>query len=91
MREDGTQAIIHLLPPISIILVDEDHITTKWPHRHYTYTNSDNKHEEYTLSVYHCFVTSFDGEEQNKIIEKLLKQAWHWYMSYMSWEDQQIV
>lgn len=90
MREGGTLAIVHLLPPISILVVDEGHIATKWAHRHYTYTKSDEGQEQYTLSLYHCFVTTMDGEEQNLIIEKLLKQAWHWYMAYMTWEDQQI-
>ncbi len=86
----GTEAIIHTQQPISIIIVDEGHVATKWPHRHFTFTNSDEEQEEYTLSLFHCFTTSFDGEEHNVMIDKLFRNAWHWYMSYMNWEDKQI-
>lgn len=89
MREGGTEAIIHLLEPRAIIVVDEGHKRTKWPHNHYSYTNSDKQIEQYTLSLYHCFLSTFDGEEQNVITSKLFRDAWHWYMAYMTWEDQQ--
>lgn len=90
MREGGALAIIHTQQPISIILVEEGHAPSKYPHNHYIYTNSDQLQELYTLSLYHCFATSFDGENNAVMTDKLFKQAWHWYMAYMAWEDQQI-
>lgn len=59
-------------------------------HQHLTYSSSNGYKELYTLSAYHCFTTSFDGEEHAVMLEKLFKNAWHWYMAYMTWEDKQI-
>jgi hypothetical protein len=52
--------------------------------------SEEGERELYTLSLYHCFVTTFDGEKQNIMIEKTFSKAWHWYMAYMQWEDQQL-
>jgi hypothetical protein len=90
MHEGGTTAIIHTQEPKSILLVDEGHVATKWPHRHYTYHDSEDLDEPYTLSVFHSFVQNMDGEEQNIIIEKLLRNASHWYEAYLEWQDKQI-
>jgi hypothetical protein len=86
----NTLAIVHMLHPISILTVHEGHINTKYPHQQYTYRNGDGIQEEYTLSLYHCFSTSFDGEVNSPMVMKLFKDAWHWYMAYLNWEDQNI-
>jgi hypothetical protein len=86
----NTLAIVHTQQPVSIILVDEGHITTKYPHEHHTYRNSDGIGEPVTLSLYHCYSMSFDGDENARKVNKLFRDAWHWYMAYLKWEDEQI-
>lgn len=49
--------------------------------------------EQWTLYVHHLFTTNMndlDEVEGNKTIDKLLNRAWHWYKSYMQWEDNNI-
>lgn len=84
-------AIVHMLQPVSIITVHEGHLATKFPYKHYTFTNADGGQEQHTLSLYHCFTNLVATDEDNdKMIAKLLRDAWHWYMAYLNWEDENI-
>jgi hypothetical protein len=90
MVEGAPSAIIHTVSPQAIIEVIEGHIYATSPYRHFQYVNTDGLAELYTLRVHHLFTTEFDGEQHHIITTKLLSKAWHWYMAYMNWEDQQI-
>lgn len=92
-NDGGGLAIVHTIDPIGIIGLIPDHVQHSRPFRRFTYRNSDGVTEEWTLYVHHYFTTNMallDDEEGNKAIDKLLTRAWHWYKSYMEWEDNNI-
>ena len=66
-----------------MIMVDEGYVATKWPHAHFTYRNGEGEYKPYTLSLYHCFTSNFDGENNAVMVDKLMRHAWHWFMAYM--------
>ena len=87
----GETAIIHLPDPQAIILIEiGHHQVNQYPHNHYTYTGADGMKDPYTFILYHCFVKEFDGEQNALTINKLFTDAWHWYISYLKWEDNNI-
>lgn len=90
MAGNDTLAIVHTLNPISIILVYHERVTADHPFSHFTYTGPDGVKEDITFVLYHCFSTSFDGEANAVMTDKLMRKAWHWYMSYLKWQDAQI-
>lgn len=91
MRKHPQTSIVHLLEPNAIILVMEGHATPDgYTHRHFTYKPENGLPELYTFIIWCCWVPDFDGEQHPIIIDKLLRDAWHWYMAYMAWKDQQI-
>ena len=80
--------IIHLLDPVAIIRVSDGH----WPgdiSKQLTYINPDGIREDYTLSIYHMFSPDFLEVPEDRAF-KLLSKAWHWYKSYLTWEDKNI-
>lgn len=79
-------AIIHTIDPVAIIGVIEGHHQRGQHFRHFSYGN-----EQFTLYIHHLFTTNMnaaDDEQASIIADKLLKRAWHWYESYLEWEDQ---
>jgi hypothetical protein len=82
MVEGSPSAIIHTREPQAIIEIIEGHHQCTSPYRQYTYGD-----EQFTLRVHHLF-TEF--EQHHIITTKLLNRAWHWFMAYMQWEDEQI-
>ncbi len=84
MVEGSPSAIIHTVNPHAIIEVIEGHVNASSPYRHFTYND-----ELYTFRVHHLFTTEFDGEQHHIIVDKILNRAWHWFMAYMEWEDEQ--
>lgn len=85
MVEGSPSAIIHTLDPQAIIMVVEGHAMPDKPHRQFQYND-----EQYTFVVHHLFTREFDSEKHHIIIDKLCNRAWHWFVSYMQWEDEQI-
>lgn len=90
MVEGAPSAIIHTQNPQAIIEVIEGHEMCKTPYRHYSFANIDGLIEHYTFRVHHLFTTEFDSEQHHIITTKLLDRAWHWFMAYMQWEDEQV-
>ena len=82
---DSNPDVITGMHPQCIIFVYEGHREAQYPYKHYRY-----KDEAYTLVIYHLFTPSFDGETNAVLMEKVFKNAWHWYAAYMAWEDTQI-
>jgi hypothetical protein len=89
MAETDNLAIIHMLAPIAIINVVEAHVVADRPHRHYVYNGHDGQ-EPITLVVWHMFTTEFDSEQHSLMVDKLLRNAFHWYAAYLTWEDNNI-
>lgn len=89
-RNGGALAIIHTIDPMAIIVAIEGHSQHTQPFRQYAYVNSDGIEELWTLYAHHLFTTNmnaFDDEVSRQMVDKLLNRAWHWYKSYMEWED----
>jgi hypothetical protein len=87
MSESRDLAIIHTIEPVAIIGVLENFEKHHQPHAHFNHFG-----EEYTLYIHHMFTTNMAGldeAEGKKMVDKLLKRAWHWFAAYMEWEDQQ--
>lgn len=84
MVEGLPSAIVHTVDPKAIIEIIEGHVHVGSPYRHYAYNA-----ELFTLRVHHLFTTEFDGERHHAITSNLLDRAWHWFMAYMKWEDEQ--
>lgn len=88
MAKNNTPAIIHMLDPISIILIEEGHVNHERPHKHFTHIGLDGATEHFTLIVHHLFSTKFVSDDEiPAIVDKLLTKAWHWYASYLNWQD----
>ena len=87
MVEGSPSAIIHTVNLMGIIEIIEGHVQVKEGtySRWFTY-----EAELYTFRVHHLFTTEFDGEQHHIIVDKLLNRAWHWFMAYMKWEDEQV-
>jgi len=79
-----TSAIIHTVDPQAIIEILEGHQVCTSPYRHFTYQN-----DLYTLRVHYLFTQEFDTEQHHIIVTKFLTRAWHWFVAYMKWEDEQ--
>lgn len=78
MSGAGTQAIVHMLNPLVIILVETGQEPKDRPHKHYKYTAADGSVEPITFTAMH----SHHYNEANEIhIEKLFDKAWHWYIA----------
>ena len=84
MVEGAPSAIIHTVNPQAIIEIIEGHIHVSSPYSQFAYND-----ELYTFRVHHLFTQEFDNEQHYLIVDKLLNKAWHWYMAYMKWEDNQ--
>lgn len=84
-------AIIHTVDPVAIIEVLQGHmqLQTGTHFAHYTFTNVDGLQEAYTFRLHHFFTREFDSEQHGAQVARLFNKAWHWYMAYMNWEDQQ--
>lgn len=86
--DDDATFIIHLLAPVAIIQVHEDHIATGKIQAHFGYNNADGLREQFTLSIHHFFTADFLETPEDRAIQ-LLDKAWRWYRSYLEWEDKQ--
>lgn len=86
MSGNDNVALIHTIEPISIIQVHNGHINTGKTYQYYGIHES----ETYTLTIHHMFTTELHAkqEDKDKQVNKLLDRAWHWYKSYMEWEDE---
>ncbi len=84
MVEGSPSAIIHTQDPTAIIEITEGHVQCVSPYRHYQHDD-----ELFTLRVHHLFTQEFDSEKHHIITNKLLDRAWHWFVAYMKWEDDQ--
>ena len=87
---NGHRAIIQTIKPQAIIECVDGHIDHTKPHRHYSFTNAAGETEPWTLSVSYLSATN-DNEQQLLVIDKLLKRAWHWYVAYLQWEEEECV
>lgn len=57
----------------------------------FQYKNSDGVVENIQLRLYHYMSTDMVNDEAAEILAgKMLTQAWHWYKSYLQWEDKGI-
>ena len=93
--ETGGLWIIHLLDPICIIeaVIFGEKIHTKKAiyTSEFKYINSDGITEDWQLRIHHYFTTDFDERKDAKErCEKMMREAWHWYKSYLIWEDKNI-
>lgn len=87
-RTNRGLSIVHMMDPVAIIIVDEGHVNTGKKQKHFEYD-----YELYTLSMHHFFTTNMAGLDDkigNEMTDKLLSKAWHWFKSYLQWEDEQI-
>ncbi|MGL6121657.1 MAG: hypothetical protein ACRC1W_01210 [Shewanella sp.] len=96
MVEGSPSAIIHTLDPQAIIEITEGKgFRLRKPgetkmFQNFKHVNIDGIEEYYVLSVHHLFTREFDSDQHHIIADKLLNRAWHWFMAYMKWEDEQI-
>ena len=90
-RTNSGVAIVHMLEPVAIILVLEGHTDNcNEYNKKYKYINSDKVTEEYTLSIHHYFTTDMNADNHSAKAFKIIDKAWHWYKSYLEWEDTNI-
>lgn len=88
MREGDTSLyIVHLLDPVAIIEVEENHVEY---HPGKFYKHFTHGFEQYTLSIHFLFSRELDSEQHHAIVDKMLDKAWRWFRAYMEWEDKQI-
>ena len=93
--ESGGLWIIHLPNPqtiIELVLIGEKiHSKKALYTAEYTYLNSDGLLEKWQLRLYHYFETTPIADETTELlIKKMLKNAWHWYKAYLTFEDENI-
>lgn len=93
--ETGGLWIIHLPNPNAIIeavLIGEKvHAKNAVYFKEYQYSNSDGILELWQLRLHHYFSTLFcDDKEAEVQAFKMLDNAWHWYKSYLIFEDENI-
>lgn len=86
-RTNAGVAIIHMIEPITIILVLDGFTNGNSYYKHFTFINSYGFAEEYTLAIHHYFTTDFNEENHESKAFKIINKAWHWYKSYLEWED----
>lgn len=89
MHKGSGTWIIHLLNPQAHIECLEGYIQTDKIHKHYSFKNSDDEIEEWTLSAHFFFTTDFISEPEKQVIP-LLDRAWRWYRAYLEFEDKNI-
>lgn len=87
--------IIHLIEPFCIIeaVTDGEKIHTKKAiyRNEFRYINSDGVIENWQLRIHHYFTTDFNEEKQaDELTKKIMEDAWHWFKSYLIWEDKNI-
>lgn len=87
----GGLCIIKTVLPIGIFQVFEDHLffdTGKYRalYRHYVYKN-----EQYTLRLHYYGGFGKETPSEEEVIERAfsdMDNAWHWFKSYMKFEDE---
>lgn len=93
--DSGGLWIVHLPDPKSIIEVVHEgkkmHSRYAKYFMNFRYHNPDGVIENIQLRRYHYMSTDFVTDEAAEILAgKILPQAWHWYKSYLQWEDKGI-
>lgn len=83
-------AIIHMIEPVAIITLSLEDKQGKEFEKEYTYTNTDGIDEHWSLGIHHYFTTDMNAENHAPKAFKILDKAWHWYKSYLEWEDENI-
>jgi hypothetical protein len=80
LNEDGSEAIIHTINPISIIEVYPDSVEFKEGtyYQHFEYEG-----EPFTFRLHHLFSTELDSEQHSAIVQQLFERAWRWYVSVL--------
>lgn len=86
MSPDNDLIIVRIPLPTSIFLVREGHNAQGEHYGFFTYKNTDGITEQWTLSVYHYFITKKEDTDEAKI-QKEIRKAWYWYLSYLKFED----
>jgi hypothetical protein len=90
---EGGLCIIKTVVPIGIFEVHEGHVffdsgKYKMGYRHYTFFE-----EKYTLSLHYYGGWKQDPPDETEAERQAMNDmdnAWHWFMAYMKWEDEQI-
>lgn len=93
--DSGGLWIIHLPDPKAIIeaVHDADKVHSKKAtySSNYQYVNSDGITENWQLRLYHYFTTGIPTKiEGEALAQKMLFDAWHWFVAYLKWEDNNI-
>lgn len=89
MSGNDDVVIVRAVQPVSHYQVVDGHVGSRQIHKHFTYKNSEGEKELYTLVVTHYFTTDIDTTDESEVY-KFMDDAWHWYMAYLKWEDEQI-
>lgn len=93
--EHGGMAIIRTVAPIGIFEVLDGHLffeaeKTEKAYRYYKHFSYFE--EKYTLKLHYYggFKEPAPTKDETlKMAAKHMDDAWHWFMSYMKWEDEQ--
>lgn len=93
--ETGGLWIVHLPNPNSIIEAvlsgEKIHSKNALYVKEFQYLNTDGVLELWQLRLHHYFSTLFcDDKEAEVLAFKMLDNAWHWYKSYLIFEDKNI-
>lgn len=84
MSGNGNLVIVRTIQPVSIYEVIEGHQNVKGINKHYYHEG-----EEFTLRAHHYFTTDIDTVDESEVF-KFMDDAWHWFVAYMKWEDENI-
>lgn len=87
MSGNGNLAIVRTIQPVSIYEVIEGAKDCKGIYKAYTYENPNGVDEDYTLRAHHYFTTDIDTVDELEVF-KFMDDAWHWFVAYMKWEDE---
>jgi hypothetical protein len=85
MSGNNDWVIVHTIEPIAHIQVLEGHTNLEGKSCYF----GIHETETYTLVAEFVFTSKMHGkkEQNDEMIMKLLTRAWHWYKSYLEWED----
>lgn len=92
-RQDKPVYIFHTQQPPMLIEVHHEAIAMGEGRLHLTgnYQNTDGEIETITLTIEALLICEPEVlEEMKDRCEKVLKKAWHWYIAYLKWEDDNI-
>lgn len=86
----GATVIVHTIEPKAMIQVHNGHDPIDFGYsKQYSFKNTDGDIEQYTLRLFHYFTEDFNEDNHKPAAYKIMDKAWHWYMAYLKWEDEQ--